>query len=455
MRILQVTHRYLPESSGGTEVHVQLLSQALAGRHEVAVCSHLQDHSRPEHALLRDTYAGLPLYRLVNNFTWGGGPEYFFYDQGQDPAFCEVLDEFQPDVVHMHHLGGGLSTSFPGIARRRGIALVLTLHDFWPLCYRSHLLTAEDRLCPGPDDGLRCTHCWEIDARRQPGPLSRVGEVGLRTALRMAPEALARKVGARLAPLPAGYHTTRLMARDGYLRRLLSGFDLLLAPSQFLRSRYVDWGAEPQRLRWVPNGVDPAKFAGLERALPDGERPRVAYLGSLLPQKGLDVLIDAANRLVDAPVELRIHGRTEGSASTVAYVRALRARLRNPRATFEGPYAPEELGRVLSQADVVVVPSILYENCPMAILEAQYAGRPVVTANVGGMAELVQDGANGLTFPVGDAAALAERLRTLAGDRALMRSLQRGSVPPRTMDEVAGAIETLYAGVLARRRGEA
>jgi len=322
------------------------------------------------------------------------------------------------------------------------------------MCYRSHLLTADQRLCPGPDDGLRCAQCWQIDERRQPGALSRVSEVGVWQAMRLAPAVIARRVGARLAPLPAGYHATRLLVRNAYLRRLLNRCDRLLAPSQFLRNRYLDWGVQPDRLDYVQNGVHPANLAGFDRALPDKERLHVDFLGSLLPHKGLDVLIEAANLLGDAPIDLHIHGRTEVSASTVAYVHALRARLHNPHVTFDGPYVPAGLGGVLSQADVVVVPSILYENCPLVILEAQYAGRPVVTSDVGGMAELVQDGVNGLTFPVGDAPALADRLRRLADDRRLLHALQRGIVPPRTMDDVASTVEALYATALARRRGE-
>jgi len=452
VRILQVTHLYLPESRGGTETHVHLLSQALAGLHEVAVCAHLQDYAQPEHALLRDAYEGLPVYRLVNNFTWGGDAEYFFYDPGQDAAFAEVLDAARPDVVHFHHLGGGLSTSFVGIARRRGISLVLTLHDLWPLCYRSHLLTTDGRLCPGPDDGLRCVRCWELEGHEaQSSWGQRAREVGLGNTLRMAPGALLRALAWRVVPMPGGYHATRLMARDAYFRRLLGRFDRLLAPSQFLRGHYVEWGVAPEQITHLQNGVHPAHFQGLRRDLPNGERLSVAYLGSILPHKGLDVLVEAMNALGDAPVDLSIHGRIAGRRETEAYVASLRNRLRNPHVTFAGPYQPAELGRVLSGADVVVAPSILYENCPMAILEAQYAGRPVVTSNVGGMAELVQDGVNGRTFRVGDAGDLATCLRSLAADRGALLALQRGITPPRTMDAVAGDIEALYEDLVAAR----
>ena len=450
MRILQVTHLYLPESRGGTETHVHLLSQALAGRHEVAVCAHLQDYAQPEHALLRDAYEGLPVYRLVNNFTWGGDAEYFFYDPGQDAAFEEVLTPpglmwcISPPGRRPLHL-------LVGIARRAGHLPGAHLHDLWPLCYRSHLLTTDGRLCPGPDDGLRCVRCWELEGHEaQSSWGQRAREVGLGNTLRMAPGALLRALAWRVVPMPGGYHATRLMARDAYFRRLLGRFDRLLAPSQFLRGHYVEWGVAPEQITHLQNGVHPAHFQGLKRDLPNGERLSVAYLGSILPHKGLDVLVEAMNALGDARSTFHPwpHRRSAGDGS----VRRLPPQpLRNPHVTFAGPYQPAELGRVLSGADVVVAPSILYENCPMAILEAQYAGRPVVTSNVGGMAELVQDGVNGRTFRVGDAGDLATCLRSLAADRGALLALQRGITPPRTMDAVAGDIEALYEDLVAAR----
>lgn len=453
MRVLQVPHWFLPESAGGTEVHTHLLAKELqrAG-HEVAVCYHTQDKARPEHELVQSEFDGLPTYRLVNNFTWSQGPDFEFFDPGQDVKFQAVLDAVQPDIVHFQHLGGGLSTSFPALARRRGIATLLTLHDFWPMCYRSHLLTSDDKLCIGPEGGLRCAQCWLYGAVQQPISIRRrIREVGLRQALRIAPRYIMDYLGLREYLPPSAYHTVRLMARDQYFRQLLLGFDILLAPSRFLRQQYILWGIPPERVRFVQNGVDPVKFAGLEQPLPLGTTLRVAYLGSMLKHKGLDVLIEAFNRLADLPLSLHLYGSTDGSPEVKDYVRSLRARCNNPQVHFEGSFPNDQVGRVLAQADLLVLPSILYENCPMTILEALYARRPVITSNVGGMAELIQDGVNGLTFRVGDAAHLAERLRYLAEHRDALTRLQGGIAPPRAMEAVAAEVEAIYRELLARR----
>jgi len=453
MRILQVAHLFLPESAGGTEVHTHLLAKSLqrAG-HEVAVCAHIPDKARPEHELIQGEFDGLPVYRLVNNFTWSQASDFEFFDPGQDAKFEAVLDAVQPDVVHFQHLGGGLSTSFPALARRRGTATLLTLHDFWPMCYRSHLLTSDDKLCIGPEGGVRCAQCWLYGAVQQPVSIRRrIREVGLRQALRIAPRYIMDYLGLREYLPPSAYHTVRLMARDQYFRQLLLGFDALLAPSRFLRKQYALWGIPPERIRFVQNGIDPTKFAGVERSLPLGATLRAAYLGSMVKHKGLDVLIEAFNRLADLPLSLHLYGNINGSREVKEYVQSLRARCNNPKVHFEGPFPNDQVGQVLVQADMLVLPSILYENCPMTILEAHYAGRPVVTSNVGGMAELIQDGVNGYTFRVGDAAHLAERLRYLVEHRQELARLQNNIAPPRTMETVAAEVEAVYRELLAQR----
>ena len=455
MRILQVAHVFPPESTGGTEVHTHLLSRALQAGHEVAVCYRVFDKGRSEHELVQGRYDGIPVYRLVNNFTWVQSPDLAFFDPGLEPAFETVLDLVGPELVHFHHLGGGLSSSFPSLVRRRSIPMLLTLHDFWPMCHRSHLLTSDGRLCAGPESGLRCVQCWlegAVETKRSVP--QRVRELGVRDALKLAPRFILDRLGLREHVPPVAYHTIRLMARDLYFRRLLEQFEILLAPSQFLKQRYVNWGVLPERIRVLQNGVDPTRFEGVCRHLPLGAELQAAYVGSILRYKGLDVLIDAFNQLSDVPVRLDIYGDTESTPDTKKYADTLRSRSGNPRVSFKGGFANCEIGKVLSKVDLVIVPSILYENCPMIILEALYAGRPVIASNIGGMAELVQDGVNGLTFRVGDANDLAERVRFLAENRQVLLACQDRIVPPRTIDAVAADIEACYEELVAARRPE-
>lgn len=452
MRILQVAHTFLPESSGGTEVHVYLLCKDLQPRHQAAVFYRIYAPGQPEHSLVHSEYDGIPVYKVVNNFTASLPPLVNYFDSQVERRFEEVLDEFRPDVVHFHHLGGGLSTSMVHAAKRRGLPVILTLHDFWYMCYLSTLFTRDYQRCPGPEGGLRCHRCYHLPApefERLPllAHVQRVGVWGIASHVRRFITGLLK------APILSEQqrHTALLMTRDTYFRHLLTIPDALIAPSNFLKERFVEWGLPSDHIIHLPNGVNPASLEPGALTVSRGERLQFAYIGSIVPQKGVDLLVDAFNLLANAPVELHIYGDAEANVLIRRYAATLRARIANPYVHFEGHLPNREVGRVLARTDMFILPSRVYENCPMSILEALWAGVPVLTANIGGMAELIHEGKNGLLFRADDATHLAERVREVAANPSLLDKLRAGIVRPRTSAEVSRDLETIYEGLLARR----
>ena len=431
-------------------------------QHQVAEQHRVIAPGRPESTLVEAEHDGLNVYQLVNNFTWSRAPLFDYFCPGLERPFLEVLHRFRPDLVHFQHLGGGLSTSFLSLAAGQGLPTVVTLHDFWCLCARSHLLTAEGELCPGPEGGLRCADCrppavyapplgeslhalraeavrwgWWPTLRRLPGyALSRL----LRPLVDLAPLQRDVDAGVRAA----------CMARDRYFQSLLELPDAILAPSRFLAQVFERWGVERGRMLHLQNGVDPR---GLRRErVPAPGRLRLAYLGSIVPHKGLGVLIEAMRQLESGAVELCIYGDDQATPETAAYAATLRRSAQGAAVRFMGPLPHEEVGRALAATDALVLPSLLYENCPLSMLEALYARVPVIASGHGGMAELVQDGVNGLLFRTGDAGHLAAQIARLAAQPQLLDSLRQGIRPPPTAAEVSAAVERVYGEVLALRR---
>jgi glycosyltransferase involved in cell wall biosynthesis len=94
---------------------------------------------------------------------------------------------------------------------------------------------------------------------------------------------------------------------------------------------------------------------------------------------------------------------------------------------FVGRRSSAEVLRALGEARIVIAPSVWYENCPYAILEAFAAGKPVVASRIGGIPELVEDGSTGLLFPPGDAGALADAIRRLWSDPDERRRLGKNA----------------------------
>lgn len=313
--------------------------------------------------------------------------------------FAALLDQLRPDVVHFHHywqVGIELIRAVKRFNPR--VPVVLTLHEFLAICAQNgQMLKGDGQLCTRGSPGL-CHACMPV------------------------------------------HSVDDFLLRRHYIRSFFDQVDRFIAPSHFLRDRYIAWGVQAERITVLENGQEDrcARAAVDDQA---GAQPRVrfAFFGQITPYKGVDVLLEAFGLLPAAlkkKLQLEIHGGANHQLPAEAQTRltALRATAhRNVR--FFGPYAPEQQQRLIQGADWVVVPSIWWENSPMVIQEAFLHGRPVICADIGGMAEKVVDGVTGLHFRARSAADLArvlERAATAPGLwQALAANIQR---PPSIID---------------------
>ena len=141
-----------------------------------------------------------------------------------------------------------------------------------------------------------------------------------------------------------------------------------------------------------------------------------------------------------------------GGGGNPTYITALEQKAaRDPRIVFHGRFAHERLPEILNTLDYVVVPSVWYENSPMAILEAYAAHIPVISADQGGMAELVNHGQDGLLFRMGDAGDLARALQRIVDEPELNARLQQGARmrSVRTVEEEMHQLLSIYETVCA------
>ena len=173
--------------------------------------------------------------------------------------------------------------------------------------------------------------------------------------------------------------------RKAHIQSLLSQVDMLVAPSAFLRSRYVAWGIPEWQIVVLDNGIElPVQTSGAR----DNEglaRNRFAYFGQIHPYKGLLQLLSAFERVASAPLQeskrprLSIHG-AHLDLNKPDYVLAFREALARcgDSVVFRGPYERREQSRLMAETDWVVVPSIWWENSPLVIEEALAARRPII-----------------------------------------------------------------------------
>ena len=173
-------------------------------------------------------------------------------------------------------------------------------------------------------------------------------------------------------------------------------------------------------------------------------RIRFGYVGSLLSYKGVDVLVRAMARLDAAGAVLHVYGDFKPDADPYhAELRDLAAAAPPGVVVFHGRFDNRRIADVYETIDVLVVPSTSFENSPITIHEAFLFRTPVVTSNIGGMAELVRDGVDGLLFETGSVERLAAALRRFVAEPGLVEQLSTPR-PVKTMGEDVREMETRY-----------
>lgn len=241
--------------------------------------------------------------------------------------------------------------------------------------------------------------------------------------------------------------------RTRWIKSHLALVDMFIAPSDYVRDRYVDWGIPPEKIQVETYALPP-----FQHTLEIEDRPkrnRFAFFGQFTPYKGTDVLLKAMAILGEEfDGHLWIHGANLESQAP-QFQEEFRGLLDKTAetVTFAGPYDhATELHKIMTGADWVIIPSIWWETGPLVALEAFQNGRPVICSNIGGMSEKVQDGVSGLHFRVGDPEDLAAVLRRAAGTHGLWERLRSGIPPVYDIRDHAEVVKDLYRRVLAARR---
>lgn len=431
MKILLAVHHFLPRYSAGAELYTYRLARWLlaAGYAVEVVCVEQVDYTRATGLSVRhERFQDIPVWRL--DLGMQGAARRWSYDHPLVNAWLrDHLRSSRPDLLHLHSgylLGAGVLRE----AYDAAVPSVVTLHDFWFLCPRITLLRGDGQVCTQvPAAPAACEWCLNLSRKRYRLPDRLTGG-----AAGQLWQALAGEGGA----LPIDDRRTTL-------RQALGLASLVIAPSRFLASHFADSIAQ-DRLRVVRLGID---MSGLRQLLrPSLEGPlRLGYIGQIADHKGVDVLVRAVTMLPAAgrPFTVSIHGDV---AQHPKYSAALRRLLGNERrVTFAGRFDNAGVADVFAGIDALVVPSIWYENSPLVILEAQAAGRPVLASAMGGMAELVRNEVDGLTFAPGDAADLARQIQRLREEPELLGRLAAATQPPPSLADEMQVLAQLYAQV--------
>lgn len=371
--------------AGGEDRYVQEQAELLSRRHEVRVIA----ESNSE---------------LLGGFSTASR---MLYSDQKKRSVERVVDEFLPDVVHLHNVYPSFGPAVHLAAKARKIPIVMTLHNFRLRCPNGLMFT-EGSLC------RRCQSGVYLNA----------------TLHRCFPS----------NGQAAAYASVLWIHR--FVMQLEDAVSIFIVPSDFMRRRVLSWGIEARRVRMIEHFV--------RRPISSRVHARVGsyglFVGRLAADKGLDVLLRALARAGDPPFVV------VGDGPLFEDLQVLARGLELTQTRFVGWQQHEGINDLLAKARYVAVPSLKEETAPLSALEALAAGCPLLVSDRGALPEFVGRGA-GLVSRAGDVDDLAAKLVQLVEDDEYCRrasevalSFARRSLDPeRHLADLESVYEALSA----------
>ncbi|MBV9542925.1 MAG: glycosyltransferase, partial [Chloroflexi bacterium] len=385
MKVVHVPFCFPPDVVGGTEVYVDALAREQQRRGiEVVVAAPADESHQYDYNGLHVRRFGKSLEFADTRVLYGAG------DDVASRAFQEVLVREQPDVVHLHAYTSAISLQLAREVKRHGCGLVFTYHTPTATCARGTLLRWDGKVCDGALDLRRCARCV-LETLGAPAPAAfLIGSLPQRVGERLANAGRAGGVWTAL-------RMTELVAlQQASMRAFLAEADRVVVLCEWASRVLVLNGVPTEKIAMSRHGLSGNQDAEIRSTRGRSQSAlRVAFMGRLHPTKGVDVLVRALRTLPDASIQLDVFGLIQDDkdeyARRLGELAASDARIR-----FQAPLESSEVVDGLRGYDVLAVPSQWLETGPLVVLEAFAAGIPVVGSRLGGIAELVEDGVDGL-----------------------------------------------------------
>lgn len=430
MKTLFILHGWPPESIGGTEIYARRLAKRLSGEIEMRVFCREIDSSRPEYDLRTIADGGIEVTKV--NYDPAGAADFTatYRNENMAGAFQLYLEKTgNPDIAHVHHLGG-LGHDVIDVLRKRNIPIAITFHDFAFTCPRGQRLRGDIAICKKLYVG-ECVDC-------------------------LKPQCKGKNIGAtgKLIKYLFRKSEGRRLMEDFWKssERVADAAETIIAPSEHHARMLRQDGFDASKIRAMPYGYDIDTFNKKRGEI--GLARKFGYLGSLIPSKGVHLIVEAFRRLKkeysDLPIELHVHGPAPAYHGKCEYETMLRQKSRGLNVKFHGAFNPEKILDILLSLDAVIVPSLWWESHGMVVREAKLAGLAVIVSSHGALAEPIKDGVNGLLFRPGDARSLRDKIYILASTPGLADAIANGPMDIISIEDDAQKHLKLYEEILSK-----
>jgi glycosyltransferase involved in cell wall biosynthesis len=224
--------------------------------------------------------------------------------------------------------------------------------------------------------------------------------------------------------------------------------DVFLAPSEFIRDKYVEFGIPKEKIAISRYGLNAGLFTGLQKN--QSGRLRFGFIGTLLPAKGPDLLIKAFNGIKNQDAQLLIYGALRSYTGFEHYLPYLKKIRKNRNIEFMGGFDNRDIASVFQNIDILVVPSVWPENSPLVIQESFLARTPVIASRIGGIPELVEDQISGLLFNTSDTGELQGKIKDIIDNRVIIEKLKANIPRVKNIEDNARELEMIYCELCRR-----
>lgn len=379
IRVLQVTHNTVGVPPfGGVEVYQDWVARTLAAAGEFECFFLVTDNT----GLSKSVRFLDGEYRLLEEIKFKAAiTQETLTDPDREAAFAQLLNRHRIDLVHFQHLIGHVP-SLPYVARALGIPTIISLHDYYTMCWQINLLDYNGRFCaPESISETTCDVC----------------------------------IGTQRGGLPRSQS-----CRRGFFGRMLSHIDVVHCnTNEVVRRFQAVYPALKEHRGMYVHGVP----------IPDGSPPsqqkidkpiRVALLGNFTLNKGADFLLRLFDQMRADDIRFEVLGKIEPSIESEVMRRQF------PNVKFHGGYAPGEQAQLLRGASVALFASKWPETYCLSLSEAWQAGLIPVAPDIGAFAERIHHGVNGFKYETGQLGNLLDLLRMLIDDDRILEQMRTG-----------------------------
>ncbi|MBE6485577.1 MAG: glycosyltransferase [Methanosphaera stadtmanae] len=226
-------------------------------------------------------------------------------------------------------------------------------------------------------------------------------------------------------------------------RRLLNGnVDLLISPSQFMIDKFKEnnFFNDISCVK-IPLGVEYENKKSVKKY----DSIDITYIGTLGKHKGVDTLINAFKEIKGEHLRLHIIGKGYDEEEFKSISKD------DDRIIFHGFIENKNIRKYYEMSNLLVIPSICYDNSPLVIYESFSTGTPVIGSNIGGIPELIEEEYNGFLFDAGNINSLKEKLVKVINDKELLKNLEINAyetLPKNSMDIMVKKIIEQYNKVV-------